>query len=202
MENLQLLLTDSKVSDLELYLCETSNSYSLYLGTSLIEIVSCSKELLEYKMLVGRQVNAGEKLSELKKVFGHDYRTMKKWAVAMRSSDPEFIVQAFRNRGGQVKISNAVARYVKERYRTIKAHVHNYRQKIASEIKQFFKIKLSRESLRGLFREADDQDKKQAKLASSIVPDFSAGVLSKVDPVSREKGKDQSSTCPREENLC
>tara|TARA_B110000902_G_scaffold265976_1_gene352001 strand:- start:122 stop:2521 length:2400 start_codon:yes stop_codon:yes gene_type:complete len=201
VENLQLLLTDSKVSDLELYLCETSNSYSLYLGTSLIEIISCSKDMLEYKMLVGRQVNAGEKLSHLKEIFGHDYRTMKKWAAAIRSSDPEFIVQAFRNRGGQVKITNAVARYVKERYRTINADVYNFRQKIAAETKQFFKVTLSAESLRGLFREADDQDEEEVKLASSIAMDFSADGLAEAESHSREKGKDKSSACLLEENL-
>lgn len=152
-------------------------------------------------MLVGRQVNAGEKMSQLKEIFGHDYRTMKKWAAAMRSSDPEFIVQAFRNRGGQVKITNAVARYVKERYRTINAHVYNFRQKIAAETKQYFKVKLSTESLRGLFREADAQDKEQAKLASSIETDFAADDLPEVESHSRPKDENKSFACPLEENL-
>ena len=202
MDNLQLLLTDGKVSDLELYLCETTNSYSLYLGTSLIESISCSKEVLEYKMLVGRQVNAGEKLSLLKSIFGHDYRTMKKWAGAMRSDDPEFIIQAFRNRGGKVKITSAVARYVKERYRKINAHVYNFNQKIAAETKQFFNVKLSKESLRNLFREADNQDKAEAESASTKTADLSEPCLAGIEPASREKGEDKSSTCPEEENLC
>ena len=138
-------------------------------------------------MLVGRQVNAGEKMSVLKSIFGHDYRTMKKWADAMRSDDPEFIAQAFRNRGGKLKLTNAVVKYVKGRYREIKAHVHNYRQKIAAEINHLFDVTLSRESLRGIFREADDQDKNEVNVAFSDVVGMSEDGATKLEPTPVKK---------------
>ena len=202
MENLQLLLTDGKGSDLDLYLCETSNSYSLYLGTSLIETVSCSKDVLEYKMLVGRQVNGGKTLSQLKKIFGHDNRTMKKWAEALYSTDPEFIAQSFSNRGGKVKITDAVIRYVKERYREIKNHVYNFRQTITSELVQFFNVALSAESLRGLFREADSQDKERTELVSSFLDDSTPTEPVEVELLSCDKSEHQLSPCPVNDNLC
>ena len=73
--------------DLQIVLSESSDSYLVLLGTAVLEHVRCSREALQYKMLIGRLANAGWSLNHLGQVFHHEPRTMKKWAAALLSID-------------------------------------------------------------------------------------------------------------------
>ena len=158
MENLQPVLYGGNLTatDLDLFLSESSNSYLLYLGPALIERINCSPERLDYKMLVGRLYNAGWRISQIKQAFGHDSRTIKKWAEALNSDDVDFIVRAFSGRGYFKKLTPSAIRYIKKRYLDLKGTVTNFRKIISVEIISIFLITLSTETLRQLFREADE----------------------------------------------
>jgi len=94
-ENLHPVLVNGNqvTTDLDLFLSKDSNCYSLFLGPALIEQISCDEETLAYKCLVGRLYNAGWKISVLCKAFNHDGRTIRKWASALLSPDPDFIIR-------------------------------------------------------------------------------------------------------------
>ncbi len=159
MNNIQplLLSRNNAATDLSLMLWSDGRDIFAFLDTALLERVSCSAEKLEYKFLVGRMVNAGHRLTELKNAFGHDARTMKRWGAALQSDEPEFIGRVFSGRGGRGKINPALKRYVTRRY--LKLHRNGdrrYREKIRKEVDEYFSEELSGETLRKLFREADN----------------------------------------------
>ena len=130
--NVQPLLCPGNgvATDLQLVLSEDSDSILVFLGTAVLERIRCSREALQYKMLVGRLANAGWSLSELGRLFGHEPRTVKKWAAALLSEDMEFVVRAFSGRGSDRKVTPAVARYVKQRYRDLRGQRRDYRQTV------------------------------------------------------------------------
>lgn len=163
MQNLQPLLTPRHGlgSDLCLFSSSDDSELFAFLGTALLERVPFRPEVLRYKMMVGRLVNAGHCLRELRSRFGHDPRTMKKWAAALQSDDAEFAIRAFGGRGTGGKVFPALARFAKSRYRELLGKgAGNYRQTVASEVAEYFGRRLCGETLRKLFREADREDRR------------------------------------------
>lgn len=141
--------------DLGLVVNEHDDFILVTLGVAVLERIRCDREALQYKMFIGRLVNAGWRLNQLHEIFGHDHRTMKRWAAALTSDDVEFVVQAFNGRGAAGKVTAPIIRFVTERYRTLRRTRQDYRQVIADEVRQYFGESLSRETLRKLFRQAD-----------------------------------------------
>ena len=168
MENLQLVLAGDKgvTTDLTVFLSESERALFVYLGLALLERVEYSANQFAYKMLIGRLVNAGVKLINLKRQFKHDTRTMKRWAKALKSDNPDVIVRAFAGRGPLPKVIGPIIRLVKMRYLSLKGVVRNYRQIIAAEIKECFGETLSRETLRQIFRLAREEQQAAANVES------------------------------------
>jgi hypothetical protein len=95
-------------------------------------------------MLIGRLRNAGAKFCDLKKAFGHDNRTIKKWAEALKSNDIEIMTKAFAGRTRGRKLSPEIIRYAIQQYNLRKTLGHNYREIIIHKIKEVFKVEISR----------------------------------------------------------
>ncbi len=125
----------------------------MYLGVALLERVDINPNQFAYKMLIGRLVNAGVALDELKRQFKHDGRTMKKWVEALKCDDAEVVIRAFSGRGPLAKVIGPMVRLVKMRALKLKGVVRNYRQIIAREVEECFGERISRETLRCLFRQ-------------------------------------------------
>jgi hypothetical protein len=153
MDNLQLVLTGGKgtTTDLTVFLSDSERALFVYLGVALLERVDSDPNQIAYKILLGRLVNAGIRLSELQRKFKHDPRTMKQWAEALKSNDPDLMVRAFSGRGCLPKVVGPMIRMVKMRYLHLRETVRNYRQIIAREVKECFGETVSRETLRQLF---------------------------------------------------
>ncbi|MDP6477411.1 MAG: hypothetical protein QF502_05835 [Nitrospinaceae bacterium] len=177
MKNLQLILAGVKgtTTDLTVFLSDSERALFVYLGLALLERVESDPNTFAYKMLVGRLVNAKISLEELKRQFKHDPRTMKRWAEALKSNDPEFIVRAFAGRGFLPKVIGPMIRMVKMRYLQLRTTVRNYRQIIAREVEECFGETVSRETLRQLFAvareeleaaEKDDNSRKEMMCSS------------------------------------
>lgn len=157
MTNVQPLLVggNGAVTDLRLVVSESSDCILVFPGTAVLERVRCSREALEYKMLIGRLVNAGWSPSRLQKTFGHDPRTMKRWAAALLSDDVAFAIRAFSGRGSGGKLTPPMVRYIKRRYGELRGLVRDYRALIGAEVADLFATRVSGETLRKVFREAD-----------------------------------------------
>ena len=162
MKNLQLVLAGGKgvSTDLTIFLSNSESDLLVYLGVALLERVDYNPNQFAYKMLIGRLVNAGVALMELNRQFKHDGRTMKKWAEGLKSDDPDFIVRAFAGRGPFAKVIGPMIRLVKMRYLALKGVVRNYRQVIAREVEECFGEKISRETLRHLFKLAREEQER------------------------------------------
>lgn len=180
MQNLHPLLTPCHGlgSDLSLFSSSDNSELFAFLGTALLERVPFREDVLQYKMMVGRLVNAGHNLRKLHVHFGHDPRTMKKWGAALQSDDVEFAIRAFSGRGADGKVFPALARFVKSRYRELlEKKTRAYRQVVASEVSDYFGRQLSGETLRRLFREADREHEQpmKNKAIACVEPAVSCG---------------------------
>jgi len=109
-------------------------------------------------MLVGRLRNAGAKFCDLKKAFGHDNRTIKKWAVALKSNDIEIMTQAFAGRTRVRKLSPEIIRYAIQQYNLRESLGYNYREIIIHKIKEVFKVEISRSLASLIFRSSETID--------------------------------------------
>ena len=123
------------------------------LGLALIERVTCDAATLRYKMTLGRMVNFGVPLDVLRKHCHHDPRTLRNWARGMRSRDPDEMARVFGGRGAPAKTCDAVRRYVRRRWDELAGSCRDFRQRLASEVKQYFDVELSGEWLRQLHQE-------------------------------------------------
>jgi len=161
MTNVQPLLSPRKdvSGDFHVIYSEDSASVSVMLGVAVLERISCSREQLQYKMLIGRLVNAGWPLDQLRRAFGHDPRTMKQWGAALLSEDSDFIVRVFSGPGQYRKLSTPAIRYIRRRYLELRSlNERRYRELIREEVAELFDEELSRETLRCQFREVDLED--------------------------------------------
>lgn len=175
MSTLQpLLMGDSSVTtDLSLFLSEDGSDILAFLGVALLERIRCCPQQLQYKMLIGRMVNAGHRLTELHRQFGHDPRTMKRWAAALQSDDAEFIVRVFSGRARGRKMTPAATRYAGKRYRQLRLRGHmGYREKIRGELSEYFGVEVCGEVLRRVFR---DVDRAAAQAPAACPPDADDG---------------------------
>ena len=92
-------------SDITVFHSRSGETYEVYIAVALLERVGADPEVVQRKMLVGRLYNAGVALRELEEKFGHDGRTIKKWAAAMLTADIDEMARAFAGRGGAGKLS-------------------------------------------------------------------------------------------------
>jgi hypothetical protein len=163
-------------TDIDVVFSETDGTVLVLLGVAVLERVRCSPEALQYKMLVGRLANAGWSLRKLSRHFGHDCRTIKQWAAALTSDDVDEVVRAFSGRGAGGKVTPALGRFVRSRYRQLRGEVRSYRRIIGGEAKEYFGVKLSGETLRRLFRQADREDDSSALTSSGAGAESASSV--------------------------
>ena len=144
-------------SDMTVSLTAGGTAYEVYLGVALLERVGAAAESVARKMLVGRLYNAGRTLRELGEQFGHDGRTIKKWASALLSGDIDVIARAFAGRAGKRKTSPELMRYVWQLHRDRHRLGRNYREIIIEKIAEVFGVRISTTTASALF--AADPDR-------------------------------------------
>ena len=126
----------------------------VYYGAQVLQVVPADKSHAEFKLLVARLYNAGLKVKTLVEEFGVSRKTMKRWGDALKSGDPDRLVQALRGRGGHRKLTLEIQSYVRMRFPSIYAETrYAYSQRMRGEIEQVFQESLSAETLRPLLQE-------------------------------------------------
>jgi transposase len=134
----------------------------VFFGAVLLEIVPDDKKEPEFKLMIARLYNSGIKAKELTKVFGIAYTTMKRWGDALKSGDPELLVNALSGQGPPKKLTPEIRGYINVRFPTIYRETHyDYSAKIRKEIKEVFNIDISSETLRPIFKELKEQLKEK-----------------------------------------
>lgn len=130
-------------TDLSVFLDSEEAEFYVYLGVALLERVSVSSEKIDHKMLIGRLYNGGAKLSLLRERFGHDPRTIKKWADALKSCDINEITTAFAGRQACLKRTPELIKYVLQQYQIRSFLGRSYREKIILGVEEIFDVKIS-----------------------------------------------------------
>jgi transposase len=132
----------------------------VFFGAALMEVVPLDKSNPEFKLLIARLYNAGIRASSIKKAFGIARSTMKRWAKALKSGDPELLVRALSGAGAPRKLTEEIRAFIRVRFPTIyKENRYTYSSVIREEIKEIFGKDISSETLRPLFNELKKEEK-------------------------------------------
>ena len=184
--NVQPVLTGGNgiATDLSLVASYSTDSLLVFLGPALLERVPASEESLQYKLLGGRMLNAGFRICDLREAFPHDPRTLKRWGKAAVCEDVDEAARLLRGRGAHGKLTPALVRFIKRRYRSLRPHYRNYRAIIAEEVQDAHEVSLSGETLRRVFREADREDEADREEKSPAPADAATGCASDENPSS------------------
>lgn len=96
--------------------------------------------------------NAGVKVKTLTETFCFARTTIKRWADALASGDPQRLIQALSGPGPKRKLTTEVISFVRMRFNQIySVNKYDYSKQIRAEIKEVFELSISAETLRPLF---------------------------------------------------
>lgn len=150
----QILGTDKRNPAFTVYQDAAGQELHVYYGAELLQVVPVDKTHAEFKLFVARLYNAGLKVKSLVEQFGVSRKTLKRWGDALKSGDPDRLVEALRGRGGHRKLTPQIESYVRLRFPRIYAETHyRYSQCLRAEIEEVFQVSLSAETLRPLLQE-------------------------------------------------
>lgn len=149
-----LLGTDKNNPVFSVYRNEQENNIYLYYGLELLEVIPDQRDHPRLKLMVAQLFNAGVKGTALVEVFHFDRKTIKSWADALLSGDPERLIRVLEGRSAGRKLTTEVKAFV--RFRFLAIYPENratYSKQIREEVLEVFGLSLSSEALRPLFNE-------------------------------------------------
>ncbi len=129
-------------------------SLDIYHGFVFWDSCPDDKEHPKFKFLVGSLYTAKVKLKFITKEFGISGNTVRKWAKAINSRDPEEITKAFKGRGANSKMTDEIRAFIEYSFTTVyKRNKYSYSKEIIDDVKDVFKVSFSSETLRPIFNE-------------------------------------------------
>jgi len=141
----------------------------LYFGSELMEVVPDDRNSPQWKLMIARLFLAGIKSKKLTERCGPARTTIKRWADALVSGDPQRLVQALAGLGPKRKLTHEVRAFVEMRFSPIYAQDrYTYSRQIRCEIKQVFGCEISSETLRPLVGRLKAQFKDKNPVESSV----------------------------------
>jgi hypothetical protein len=151
----QLLLgADKRNPCLEVYQDEPAKHLHVYYGFELLEVLPNDRESMPFKLMAAQLYNAGLKVKALEQTLRVNHKTMARWGDAVRSGDPEKLVQVLLGRQRRRKLSSWIEAYVRKHWPDIQAAGgRDYSRRTRQEIERVFGVKLSGETLRPLLKE-------------------------------------------------
>ncbi len=136
----------------------------VYFGGCLLEVVRDRPDNYDLKHLIARLFNSGVNKKSLTDNFGYSFKSMQRWANALKTGNPETIVAAFSGQGAQKKLTTEIRAYVARRFRAIyPKNQYSYSAEIREEILEVFNKTMAAETLRPLFNELKEKHFKKKK---------------------------------------
>jgi hypothetical protein len=154
LQGLQAILgTDKRNPMFAVYRDSDKPELHVYYGFELLEVVPDDKTSPQFRLMVAQLYNAGIRGLTLIEVFDVDPKSMRKWGRALKSGDPETLVNAIQPRGPR-KLTPEIVAYIKRRFAALyDDHPRNYGALIRQELLEIFELQISGEGLRPLFNE-------------------------------------------------
>ncbi len=118
------------------------------LGLHRIEVVPHDSASVQYRMALGRLVNAGWEVTALGQQFGHDTRTLRGWAEALLCADPGEMLLRLSGRGAASKVTPEIVEFVLDWWDELCVRARSFRARILAKVQQVFGVQLSWEALR------------------------------------------------------
>jgi hypothetical protein len=146
--SLQLILpTDKRNPCFTLYQTRDGRFLHVYYGLERLEVVPAAVDHPAYRMLVARLYNADVKVAALEELFDLDHKTIRAWGLALDSGNPEALQRMLF--GAPRKLTPAIREFIAGRWPQLRAQrCRNHREVLQNEIKTYFGVSLSGESLR------------------------------------------------------
>jgi transposase len=131
----------------------------VYMGLALLETIpETGENNPQLKLLLARLFNANVNKGKLTKHFGHSYHTLKRWGDALKSGDPQLLVQALSGQGTHKKLTKEIESYISHRFASVyPINKYSYSSELRAEIKKVFQLEISQETLRPLFNKLKDR---------------------------------------------
>lgn len=171
--SLQLILpTDKRNPCFTLYLTEDRRFLHVYYGLERLEVVPAAADHPAHRMLVARLYNADVKVAVLEELFDLDHKTIRAWGLALDSGDPEALQRMLF--GAPRKLTPAIREFIAQRWPQLRAQrCRNHREVLQNEIKTYFGVSLSGESLRIMMNQLTGAQAR-AQAQGAAVPEVSA----------------------------
>ena len=121
---------------------------SIMLGLHCIEVVPGDVGSVQYRMAMGRLLNAGWEVTALAAQRGHDTRTLRLWGDALLCPDPAEMLGRLSGRGAAGKVTVEMVEFVLDWWEELCGRVRNFRARILTKVEQVFRVKVTWEALR------------------------------------------------------
>jgi transposase len=154
--------TDSRNPHYSVLKDKNKNELYIYFGNALIEKVPDIKDSPQIKHLIGRLYNANVKAKGLTDHFGYSFQTIKRWGDAIKSGNMEDIYRAFEGQGAPKKLTKEIESFIIHEFDYIyPQNKYSYSKEIREDIKKVFKVEISSETLRPLFKRMKEEFKRK-----------------------------------------
>lgn len=121
---------------------------AVMLGMHRIEVVPHDTDSVQYRMAMGRLVNAGWEVTALAARLGHDTRTLRGWAEALLCADPAEMIRRLSGRGAEGKVTSTMVAFALDWWEELRGRVRNFRRRILAKVERVFRVGVSWEALR------------------------------------------------------
>lgn len=169
-------------TDLSVFLNSDENKYFVYIGVALLETINTSAQFIYRKMFIGRLHNSGVKLKTLRERFGHDNRTIKKWAAGLKADNIDDMIEAFRGRDHLRKVTPDIERYISQQYFSRSIYGNNFRQVIIEKTHEVFGIRLCKSRISEVFKAAREAKENKNIVGVKESESSSTGQLEPLSP--------------------
>ena len=133
----------------QLYVAEQPGGVlSIMLGLHCIEVVPGDVASVQYRMAMGRLLNAGWEVTALAAQRCHDTRTLRLWGKALLCPDPAEMLGRLSGRGAEGKVTAEMVEFVLDWCDELCGRVRNFRARILAKVEQVFRVKVTWEALR------------------------------------------------------
>ncbi len=124
----------------------------VYFGAALLEVVEGDRDHPSFKLLLARLYNSGLKVKSLTESFCVPYSTLRRWGYALKSDDPDKLIQVLAGRQHPRKLTPEILGFTQQRFHDIYPEDrYTYSKRIREEILEVFDVSISGERLRPHF---------------------------------------------------
>jgi len=139
-----------------------SDTIQVFWGTSVLQVIPRNKNSVIFRLVAGLLAMLKFKMSSICETFDISEKTLRQWREALSRGDWDGVSEIFHGPGMPKKLRVDVEAYVRARYREATNHravptPHGFRKKLIEEVKNYWQIDISEETLRQVFRNEDQK---------------------------------------------